>query len=177
MLKCKHCNKSDLGVNLVTTTKEPVRLLDGEISAILGEQEVVKTIEYCFCNTCKKPITKDDLYEYVECPMCNKQVDKLVDGKCAECAKITKEMGSFSKDDLIHMLIKMQMQLDELSLSNKKKEIQKAKVEVTKEKKVPENITKLKEEDDDDDILSKIENLEANGLNFDEDEIELDDEI
>lgn len=175
MLKCKHCNKSDLGVNLIRTTKDPVRLLDGEVTSVLGAQEVIEEIEYCFCNTCKKAITKKDLYEHIECPVCNRQVDKLVDGKCSECNKVSKQMESFTKDDLISMLIKQQLQIDQIqaSLSGKKKEIKKAKEEVLKEKKVSENITKLKETDDDD-ILSKIENLETEGINFDDDEIELD---
>lgn len=172
MLKCKCCKKSDLGVNLIKITKDPVRLLNGEITAVLGAQEVTEEIEYCFCNTCKKPITKDDLYEHVECPVCNRQVNELVNGKCVDCDKISSEMESFSKDDLIRILIKLQMQIE--GISDKKKEAPVVKKEVVKPKKETNDISKIKLEEDDD-ILSKIENLEIEGLNFDDDDIEIDD--
>lgn len=193
MLRCKCCNKSDLGVNLIRTTKDPVRLLDGEITAVLGEQEVIEEIDYCFCNVCKKAITKDDLYEYVECPVCGKQVNELIDEKCSTCNEVSKKMESFSKDDLIQMLIKQQVQIDQIlnkisgnDLSNTpKKENNKTK-EVNEEKKTKkEPVKKLDVEsqkpkpkielDDNEDILLKIENLETEGLDFDDyDEIEID---
>lgn len=191
MLKCKCCHKSDFGVNLIKTTKDPVRLLNGEITKVLGEQEVIEEIEYCFCNTCKKPITKDDLYEQVECPVCNRKVNELVNGKCPACDRVSSEMESFSKDDLIRILIKQQMQLEIISnkveeISNSKSnevktqnskpqdnKIKDAKNEVIKKKEIPSDISKLKV-DEDDDILSRIENLEIEGLDLEDDEVEID---
>lgn len=181
MIKCKHCNKSDFGVNMIIITKDPVRFLNGKPDKVLGESEVIEEVEYCYCNICKKQITKDDLYEYIKCPVCNREVDKIVNGKCTTCDEVSKEMETISKEDLIIMLMRQQMQLNSITNQNKvdekvekkKKEVQKAKDKVIAKKEVPSDISTVKS-DDADDILAQIENLDTVGLGF-EDEVELDD--
>ena len=173
MLKCKCCDKSDFGVNMVRTTKDPVRFLDGAIDTVLGEQEVIEKIEYCFCNVCGKVITEEDLYENYTCPICERDVDTLVGGKCVSCDNAINEMESISMDELKMLFIRQQHYINQITGEKKeaKKNIKKAKEKVIEKKEIPSDIEV--ENDEDDDILSKIENIEADDIDFD-DEMEMD---
>lgn len=182
ILKCKCCNQSDFGVNMIQTIKEPVRILNGKLDKVLGESETTKEIEYCFCNICKKVITNNDLYEHIECPICLRKVDKIVNGKCHQCEEVSKSMETISKEDLILMLMRQQFKLNAITreskpdvLASKDKASVKSKDKIKeKEKEIPSDLSKVKNNlDDDDDMLNKINDLDMEDLNLD-DEIELD---
>ena len=127
MIRCKHCGKSELGAIAVEVKKTPIKLVNGEPAAILGEAEITQDLEITYCFTCNKPITQEDIIENETCPICGKVVPELVDGKCSECADEVNKLLNMSKEELILMMLKGQM-----SANTVKKE---AAADVVEEKK------------------------------------------
>lgn len=104
--KCKHCKESNFGVILTEIKTGPVKMINGVIHEALEEPKVERKIDINYCFTCKKEITEEDLMINEICPICNAEVDSLINGVCKECDKIKKNFSKMTKDDLILMLMK-----------------------------------------------------------------------
>ena len=106
--KCKGCGKSNLGAIVTHVEKIAVRILDGEVVEQFQDsyqEEQTTEINYCF--ECGKPITEEDLFDEVQCPICGKMVGGLTEsGACQECTDEANKLASMSKEQLILMLMK-----------------------------------------------------------------------
>ena len=109
-IKCKHCKTSDLGVIAKEIKTSPVRMTDGKIVDALAEPSVETKYEINYCFTCEKSITEKDLTDKEVCPVCNKEVDELVDGMCPDCKIKADEFSSMSKEELIIAFLKKDME-------------------------------------------------------------------
>ena len=106
--KCKGCGKSNLGAMVTHIEKIAVRILDGEVVEQFQDSfEESQTTEINYCFECAKPITEEDLFEDVQCPICGKMVGGLTEsGACQECTDEANKLASMSKEQLILMLMK-----------------------------------------------------------------------
>jgi hypothetical protein len=106
--KCKGCGKSNLGAIVTHVEKIAVRILDGEVvEQFQDSYEETQDTEINYCFECGKPITEEDLFEEVQCPICGKMVGGLTEsGACQECTDEANKLASMSKEQLILMLMK-----------------------------------------------------------------------
>lgn len=143
MLKCKHCQGTEFGLTVVETKVSGFRAIDGEVVEQMGEPEVSTDTKISYCFGCNKPITEEDTYENETCPVCGKEVEELVNGRCEDCDAQVKALANMTKEELIMMMLQGNMPKVEAKpkVATKKKE---EKVVAKKETKTTTN--KKKEE-------------------------------
>lgn len=130
MLKCKHCKGTDFGLTVTETKVTGYRAVNGEVIECLGAQEPITEQKVTFCFGCNNSITENDLYELETCPVCGKEVDELVDGKCHDCDAQVKMLANMSKEELILMMLQGKMPNLSVVAQTKAEEKTEAKVEV-----------------------------------------------
>ena len=132
MIKCKHCNGTKFGVEVVNTKTVSAIAINGEIVKMLDDTESnQEKIVYKFCPGCNKPITEDDLITTEKCTICGKE-DDLVDGKCKDCQELSNQLSKMSQDELLKMI------LESKSNNSNNNEVKKSKDSKKNDDKVEE---------------------------------------
>lgn len=148
MLKCKHCQGTEFGLTVVETKVSGFRAIGGEVVEQIGEPEVKTETNISYCFGCNKPITEEDTYENETCPVCGKEVEALVNGRCADCDEQVNALANMSKEELIMMMLQGNMPKIEAKpkAAAKKKEekpVAKKEVKTTAKKKEDKPVEKV----------------------------------
>lgn len=139
MLKCKCCKGTEFGLTVVETKVSGFRAVGGQVVEQMGEPEISTETKISFCFGCNKSITEEDTYENETCPVCGKEVEELVDGRCIDCDTQVKALANMSKEELIMMML--QGNMPKINTTNTTKEVKETKKE-TKKKETKKSVKK-----------------------------------